>query len=68
MVKMCVYQSTNKHNSHSNLNSLLHHNLYLLLTSDEMAECLVSLNANLMIASSRPTVAQGLSNLSSSEK
>ena len=34
---------------------------------DEMAEWLVSLTANLMIASSRPTVAQGLSNLSSSE-
>ena len=33
-----------------------------------MADWLVSLTANLMIASSRPTVAQGLSNLSSSEK
>ena len=38
------------------------------LIGDEMAEWLVSLTANLMIASSRPTVGQGLSNLSSSER
>ena len=38
-----------------------------LKDGDEMAEWLVSLNEILMIASSRPIVAQGLSNLSSSE-
>ena len=39
----------------------------LLYFGDEMAEWLVSLNKDLMIASLHPTVAQGLFNLSSSE-